>query len=57
MLWFGRELAKDYRSHHDGQEPHRVEKTIDGTLRRVLAYSTDDDPWIVDCVKDCMNNA
>ncbi len=54
MMWFGRELAKEYRDHHDGQEPRRMEKMIDGTMRRVIAYSTDDNPWIVSFVRDCM---
>ena len=54
MMYFGKEMAKEYRGHHDGMDPPRVEKLIDGCQRKVNAYSTEDDAWIVPYVQDCM---
>lgn len=47
----GKALATEYRARHPGQEPVEVERIIKNTTRMVKAYSTIEDPWIVDFVR------
>lgn len=47
----GAAVVKEYRKRHDGQSPAKMERFIDGTTRMVNAYSTTEDPWLVDFIK------
>jgi hypothetical protein len=47
----GRYLVKEFRTRHGGAEPSKVERMIDGTTRMVNAYSSIEDPWIVEFVR------
>lgn len=51
LMKLGRDVAKEYRNRHEGQDPPECERFIDGTTRKVKSYSPVNDPWITDFVR------
>jgi hypothetical protein len=51
-LKIGKALSKEYRRLHQGKPIPQVERRIDGTTRMINVYSTIEDPWIEEFIKN-----